>query len=173
MPYVTGNLIYRHLSDYIMTLSPYPADPPEDEPHLVERFTRGNIDHFVQLRVWKLVSNVVGLHVAYPFHVVAVRTMARFVTTNATPEGYRPEIGASWIDEIRHLNGFSELFAGLQAKVLREIVFTLIASTSFMALIKLAQILKADRHQAEKLESSIEYIGNVGKNFLYKECFNA
>lgn len=89
VPYVTSSLIYRHLSTCIVNHAPFSMEHPSSEPRLCVQFTDGNIGHFVKVRFWRLLSNVVALHVAYPFQVIAVRTMARFVTTAATKEGYR------------------------------------------------------------------------------------
>lgn len=67
----------------------------------------------------------------------------------------------SWISELRHLNGIEELYAGCQARLIKEILFALISASAFAAIMKIVHVAKADPEQADSLEHSIEYLTNV------------
>ncbi|ODM95083.1 Mitochondrial carrier 2 [Orchesella cincta] len=157
VPYVTGSLIYRHLGHYILDQSPFPQTFPHGEPLISDRFTSGNLGHFVQIRAWKLVANVAAIHASHPFYVVAVRTMARFVTK----EGHGPSVQESWFSELTRFREYHEFFDGCQARVIKEIMFTLISAGTFLVVMKAIQAFKrVESLQSHTIEDISEYIAN-------------
>jgi len=161
IPYTASALIYRHLTNYINDLSPLSLERLEDEPRLCAEFTRRNVIHFIRSRAWKMTSSILALHISHPLYVIAVRTMARFVTADTTKEGYRPIlVDDSWIKEIGKITRFAELYDGFTAKLLREVAFAVVSAGAFLAFMKFLQIIQVDVTQADPIENAIEYIGN-------------
>lgn len=74
---------------------------------------------------------------------------------------FRPGIADSWLVELSHIKGIDELFAGCQARVIKEVVFALISASAFAAIMKIVHAAKVDPDQADSLEHSIEYLTNV------------
>lgn len=80
----------------------------------------------------------------------------------------REPVQFSWIDEIKKITSFGELYAGMQSRILREIAFATISAGSFLALMKLIHLLQTDLLQADPIERVMEYISNVwGKVINY------